>query len=145
MALVFILIIQFLILAYALVGGVFLAFSDFIMRALAIAPQGDAAMQAINREVFRWIFMTLFLGLAPVSIGLTVYGGFWADGPSGKLIALAGLVYFFGCFGVTVLFNVPMNNALAEIIAGTSEATEYWKATYVPRWTFWKPMPTTRA
>ena len=54
------------VLAYALVGGVFLAFSDFIMRALSVTSGygGAEAMQAINREVFRWVFMTLFLGLA---------------------------------------------------------------------------------
>ena len=48
------------VLAYALVGGVFLAFSDFIMRALSLTggSGGAEAMQAINREVFRWVFMT---------------------------------------------------------------------------------------
>lgn len=42
------------VLAYALVGGVFLAFSDFIMRALSVTSGhgGAEAMQAINREVF---------------------------------------------------------------------------------------------
>jgi hypothetical protein len=29
---------------------------------------GPEAMQTINREFFRWIFMTLFLGLVPVSL-----------------------------------------------------------------------------
>lgn len=52
------------VLAYALVGGVFLAFSDFIMRSLA-QTDGVDTMQAINREVFHWAFMVLFLGLAP--------------------------------------------------------------------------------
>lgn len=27
----------------------------------------------------------------------------------------AGLVYLIGCFGVTVFFNVPMNEALAAM------------------------------
>ncbi len=68
MSIVFFLIL-FTILAYAFIGGVFLAFSDFIMRSLAMTGGhgGIEAMQVINREVFRWVFMALFLGLAPVS------------------------------------------------------------------------------
>jgi len=59
-------ILQTSIVAYALVGGVFLAFSDFIMRSLSHTGGvgGVEAMQVINREVFRWVFMTLFLGMA---------------------------------------------------------------------------------
>lgn len=69
MSTLFILLIQCAILAYAFVGGVFLAFSDFIMRALAKTSGhgGVEAMQMINREVFRWVFMALFLSLVPVS------------------------------------------------------------------------------
>lgn len=42
---------QFSILALATLGGVFLAFSDFIMRALGVAggSGGLHVMQAINR------------------------------------------------------------------------------------------------
>ncbi|MEP0640528.1 MAG: hypothetical protein ABJC93_16505, partial [Roseobacter sp.] len=69
---------QFAIIAYALVSGVFLAFSDFIMRSLAHTGGigGVDAMQAINREVFRWVFMTLFIGMAPISLGSAAYGEF---------------------------------------------------------------------
>ena len=65
------------VLAYALVAGVFLAFSDFIMRSLAITSGsgGVEAMQAINREVFRWIFMTLFLGMAAGSAAIAASQG----------------------------------------------------------------------
>ena len=73
----FILLALFSILAYALVAGVFLAFSDFIMRSLALTggTGGVEAMQVINREVFRWVFMTLFLGMAGVSIVVAGYAG----------------------------------------------------------------------
>ena len=48
-------LLQFAVLAYALLGGVFLAFSDFIMRSLAHTSGmgGVEVMQVINREVFR--------------------------------------------------------------------------------------------
>ena len=135
----FIFLIQFTILAYALIGGVFLAFSDFIMRSLTLTRghAGPETMQVINREVFRWVFMTLFIGMAPVSLAIAAYGGFSLGGGPGALFVLAGLIYFFGCFGVTVVFNVPMNEALAGMDAQMDTTRSYWEGTYLPRWTFW--------
>ena len=137
-------LMQFAILAYALLGGVFLAFSDFIMRSLALTGGhgGIEAMQAINREVFRWVFMVLFLGMAPVSLLIAGYGAFGLSGPAGTLIMMAGLVYFVGCFGVTVFFNVPMNEALAGMETSSGSTRDYWMQTYVPRWTFWNSVRT---
>lgn len=144
MSTAFFLLMQFAIIAYALVGGVFLAFSDFIMRSLALTGGhgGVEAMQVINREVFRWVFMALFLGMAAVSLIVAAYGAFGLTAPAGTLIMMAGLVYLIGCFGVTVFFNVPMNEALAgmEMEAGTTR--DYWLHTYVPRWTFWNSVRT---
>ena len=132
-------LLQFAVLAYALLGGVFLAFSDFIMRSLAhtSGTGGVEAMQVINREVFRWIFMVLFIGLAPLSLLISAYGGWSVGGGPGALMVLAGLVYVIGCFGVTVFFNVPMNEALAGMELGSERTQGYWTDTYLPRWTFW--------
>ncbi|MEX5727518.1 putative membrane protein [Rhodovulum iodosum] len=132
------------VLAYALVGGVFLAFSDFIMRALSVTSgQGGAeAMQAINREVFRWVFMVLFLGLAPVSLLIAAYGAIVVAHGPGTVMMLAGLTYFVGCFGVTVFFNVPMNEALAGMEASADATLDYWARTYLPRWSFWNTVRT---
>lgn len=136
--------LQFAIIAYALVSGVFLAFSDFIMRSLAHTGGigGVDAMQVINREVFRWVFMTLFIGMAPVSLAIAGYGGFVVGNGPGILFVLAGLIYFFGCFGVTIFFNVPMNESLAEMDASSAAAGDYWTGTYLPRWTFWNTIRT---
>lgn len=144
MSTAFFLLFQFAILAYALVGGVFLAFSDFIMRSLALTGGhgGVEAMQAINREVFRWIFMTLFLGMAVVSAVVVAYGAFGLNGPAGTLIMMAGLIYLIGCLGVTVFFNVPMNDALAGMEMQSEATRDYWLQTYVPRWTFWNSVRT---
>lgn len=137
-------VLQLSILAYALVAGVFLAFSDFIMRSLAITggSGGVEAMQAINREVFRWVFMTLFLGMAAASLLLAGYAFVGIGGPAGRLIAAAALVYLFGCFGVTVAFNVPMNRALAGMELSSEATRAYWMQIYVPRWTFWNSVRT---
>lgn len=137
-------LMHFAILAYALVGGVFLAFSDFIMRSLSLTDGtgGVEAMQVINREVFRWVFMALFLGMAAISLIVAVYGGIFVGGGPGAMIMVAGLVYVVGCFGVTVFFNVPMNEALAGMDLSSEATRDYWTDTYLPRWTFWNTIRT---
>jgi len=136
--------LQLAIIAYALVSGVFLAFSDFIMRSLAHTGGvgGVDAMQSINREVFRWVFMTLFIGMAPLSLAIAAYGGFIVGNGPGTLFTIAGLTYFIGCFGVTVAFNVPMNETLAGMDTNSAAARDYWNGTYLPRWTFWNSVRT---
>jgi len=140
----FFMLIQFAILAYALVGGVFLAFSDFIMRSLSHTGSsgGVETMQIINREVFRWVFMALFLGMAAVSLAIVGFGATHLDHPAGTLILAAGGIYLVGCFGVTVFFNVPMNEALAGMDLGEDATRAYWTGTYLPRWTFWNTVRT---
>ena len=140
----FFFLMQFAILAYGLVGGVFLAFSDFVMRSLSLTggAGGVEAMQVINREVFRWVFMALFLGMAALSLVIFVFGASQLAHPAGPLIALAGLVYLIGCFGVTVAFNVPMNEHLATMDPGVEATHAYWTGTYLPRWTFWNTVRT---
>ena len=140
----FSILMQVAILAYALVGGVFLAFSDFIMRSLSLTggTGGVEAMQVINREVFRWVFMALFLGMAAVSLAIVGYGATNLAHPSGGLILLAGLIYLIGCFGVTDFFNVPMNEALAGMNLSEDTTRTYWTSTYLPRWTFWNTVRT---
>lgn len=140
----FLFLLQFAILAYAMVGGVFLAFSDFIMRSLSLTggSGGVEVMQVINREVFRWVFMALFLGMAAVSLVIVAYAASSLAHPAGMLIVLAGLVYLLGCFGVTVFVNVPMNEALAGMDLSQDTTRAYWTGTYLPRWTFWNTVRT---
>ncbi|MFK8034761.1 MAG: DUF1772 domain-containing protein [Hyphomicrobiales bacterium] len=135
---------QFSILAYALLGGVFLAFSDFIMRSLAHTSGvgGVEAMQVINREVFRWIFMILFLGMAAVSVFIVIDRIINIAGGPSMLILLGALVYLLGCFAVTVFFNVPMNEALARMDLTSKATKDYWTGVYLPRWTMWNTVRT---
>jgi uncharacterized membrane protein len=137
-------LLQSTILAYAVVGGVFLAFSDFIMRSLSHTSGvgGVEAMQVINREVFRWVFMTLFLGMAAVSVFVVIYSAMNISGGPGMLILIAALLYLVGCFAVTVFFNVPMNEALAGMDVSDPATRDYWTRTYLPRWTTWNTVRT---
>lgn len=125
-------------LASGLVAGVFLSFSDFVIRSLvaAEAAAGARAMQHINREVYRTVFLTLLLGLVPVSALILVYGVTMQDGAVAALLIGAAGLYLLGGFGVTALGNVPMNRRLDAMALGGSEARAYWPA-YASRWTRW--------
>ncbi len=123
-------------LSSALVGGVFKAFSEFIMDALVrTEPAGGIeAMQHINRSVMRTEFIVSFIALAPVSIAFAVYAGVFWSGLSAILIIAAAGVYATSVFLVTVLGNVPMNERLAKLSATTPEALAYWRV-YGRDWT----------
>ena len=99
-------------------------------------------MQIINREVFRWVFMTLFLGMAAVSVLIVIYSTLHLAGGSRTLILLGALVYLLGCFAVTVFGNVPMNEALARMELSDEATRTYWTGTYLPRWTRWNSVRT---
>jgi uncharacterized membrane protein len=124
------------ILGSAVIGGVFFAFSSFIMKALARLPgdQGIAAMQSINVVVLNATFLGTFVGTAAISLlvaGLAVQQ--W--GASSAPWYLAGAVsYLAGTFLVTGLGNVPLNNRLADVPAGDPAAIEVWEH-YLKSWT----------
>jgi uncharacterized membrane protein len=126
-----------------LVGGVFFAFSNFVMKALAELPgeQGAAAMQRINVVVLNPLFLGVFVGTAALGllcIGVAFFD--WATAKSWLLLA-AGLSYVAGSFVVTMAFNVPRNERLARLTAGSPQALAYWPA-YVREWVFWNHVRT---
>lgn len=120
--------------AAGLVAGVFLTFSDFIMRALRDVPEatGARAMQQINRAVFGSVFLALFLGLAPVSAAMLLAVLLnWSGAAAAWAAAGAGL-YLAGVFAVTIFGNVPMNERLDGL--GAAAAQGYWQR-YLVLWT----------
>ena len=123
-------------LVVALVAGVFLGFSDFIMRGLAQAPasQGAAGMVGLNRTVYWSVFMVLLVGLVPVS-GALVLVALWQFEGAARALTLAGSVaYLIGVLAVTGLGNVPMNTRLEGIQSQPRETADYWPR-YAQRWT----------
>lgn len=81
--------------------------------------------------------LVLELGMAGVSVLIAGYSWVALSGPAATLIGVAALVYLVGCFGVTVAFNVPMNEALAGMDLRSQVTQAYWVQSYVPHWTFW--------
>jgi uncharacterized membrane protein len=134
------------VLGAATIGGVFFAFSTFVMRALAQLPpaHGVAAMQRINVVVLNPLFLAVFIGTAVVqalSAVLAVVG--WVPARSPLLLGGAAL-YVVGTFGVTVGRNVPRNDHLASMPADSDAARDYWP-TYVREWTLWNHVRTVAA
>ena len=127
----------------ALVAGVFFAFSTFIMRALARLPSADgmAAMQSINTTVITTLFMLALFGT-----GLACLMLIWLtwQQPNESLIITASVCYLLGTLGVTMLKNVPLNNALAVAKIDSEAGTTLWK-NYLNRWTFWNHVRTISA
>ncbi|MEM5493872.1 anthrone oxygenase family protein [Hoeflea sp. AS16] len=124
------------VLAYAAIGGVFLAFSDFIMRSfnLVTGPGGIQSMQVLNVEIMRSVFMVFFIGLAAISLLIAIYAGIRLEGLSARLLMLAGAIYLVGVFGVTAAGNVPLNNQLAAMDPSAAQTLAFWKETYMTRW-----------
>ena len=126
------------VLGTGLVAGVFYAFSTFVMRGLAALPpaQGVAAMNAINVTAVMPAFMLVFVGSAVLCAVLAVVTFVLWPGDGRVELLLGSALYLFGTFGVTMVANVPRNDALLKLEPGTAEAAAYWP-TYVREWTFW--------
>lgn len=127
----------------ALVGGVFFGFSNFIMAGLGrLSPeQGVTAMNAINVTVINPAFMTALFGTGLLCLVAGALSLGSLDTLDGKLILAAALVYILGCDVVTMIFNVPLNNALTASTAGTHETATLW-ARYLNEWTMWNSVRT---
>ena len=132
----------FLTLAAAIgsgvIGGVFFAFSTFVMQGLGRIPpaQGIAAMQSINIAVQNPVFFLVFFGTAFVSLALIAIG-YMRWGEPGVLPVVAGsLLYLAGAIGITIFGNVPLNQALAAIDPAAPQSATFW-SDYLSRWMMW--------
>lgn len=125
------------------IGGVFFAFSTFVMQALAQLPasQGIAAMQRINVVVLNPLFLGVFMGTALLCVACVVASLVPWSAPRSALLLAGGLLYLVGSFYVTRAFNVPRNQRLARLDAGSAEAVAYWPV-YVREWTYWNHVRT---
>jgi uncharacterized membrane protein len=119
-----------------LVGGVFFAFSNFVMKALGrLRPsEGAAAMQSINITVITPTFMTALFGMGLVSLVLIGWGFADLDEPYAGWLIAAGVIYVIGEIATTGAYHVPRNNALARVDPESEEGARVW-STYLVEWT----------
>lgn len=133
-------------LGCGLIAGVFFAFSDFVMKALARLPaaQGIAAMQSINVVVLNRLFFAVFFGTAAGCILLTIWSLFIWHGRGAVYLLIGSLLYLVGTMLVTIVYNVPQNEALAAADPASADSAVQW-AEYVVSWTAWNHVRTIAA
>lgn len=126
-----------------LIAGVYFTFSAFVMTALGRIDQaaGLAAMNAINVVILRSLFMPLFLGTTLAGAALALLSLFQWDEPGAIVTVVGGVTYGLGMFLVTMIFNVPLNNALAVVDPAGAQGASLW-ARYLKEWTFWNHVRT---
>ena len=102
-----------------LIGGVFFAFSTFIMQALARMPaaQGIAAMQHINVTVLNPWFLGVFMGTGLISAGVIVLRRRQPNRPRG--------------FRVPLVPFLPMLSIVSCLILMMSLPLETWVRFFV--------------
>jgi uncharacterized membrane protein len=129
-----------------LIAGVFFAFSTFVMPALArLQPtQGIAAMQSINITAINPLFMLALFGTAVASLLLGISAFLKWHRPDTIYFLMGSFLYLVGTMLVTILANVPLNNALAIANPSGTEGAKLW-ASYLTTWTFWNHVRTVAA
>lgn len=126
----------------AAVGGLFFAFSSFVMRGLNRINPVDAiiAMRGINAEAqVNAPFLSLFFGSALAALVVGVVAVVQLRKP-GSGFLLAGAILAVVAVLVTAAFNVPLNNQLASVTT-TTDPTGVWRA-YADPWTLWNHVRT---
>jgi uncharacterized membrane protein len=123
--------------------GVYFSFSTFVMSALArIAPAaGIAAFNSMNVVIVRSFFMPLFLGTTLTAAALAAIAIFRWGEPGSLAMLIAGTVYVVGMFIVTIIFNVPLNNALAVVDPTSIDGAATWTRS-VKEWSLWNHVRT---
>jgi uncharacterized membrane protein len=119
-------------------GGVFFAFSSFVMKALARLPpsQGIAAMQSINICVINPSFAFQLFGTAAVCFLLAGWALLHRRIPGAGYLLAGSALYLGVAMLVTFVFNIPLNDALDPLNPNSAEAAHLWSA-LVPNWTAW--------
>jgi uncharacterized membrane protein len=131
------------IVGSGLTAGIFYAFSTFVMAALARIPpeQGIAAMNSINVTVINPWFFAVFFGTPVICALLAVLALIRWGEPGAAFILAASLIYIVGSLVVTMVFNVPLNNALMATNPAGPEGQALWTR-YLADWTWWNHVRT---
>ena len=123
------------LIAAAINGGAFFALSNFVMPALAAEPTGNAvsAMQSINIKAPNPIFVVSIVGAGLIGVPVVVAEADRFRDASTQFLG-AGVALSLMSFAITMVFNVPRNNALDRLNPAAERTAIEW-ADYVTSWT----------
>ena len=126
-------------------GGVFFAFSTFVMKALGRLPNAEAisAMKAINKSAPSPLFMLALFGTGAVTVALSVAALGHLDQSWATYVLVGGALYL-ACVALTIAYHVPHNDALALVDPSSPSAARAWAQYYSP-WTAWNHVRTITA
>ena len=143
MTLILTALLWFSAIGCGMMAGLYFAFSTFIMTALGRIPQthGISAMQSINTTILQSLFMPLFWGTTLAALVLAGFALFRLGETAATPMLAAGLLYVVGMFVCTIVFNVPLNNALDAVDPASAEGATVW-ARYLKDWTLWNHLRT---
>ena len=127
-------------------AGVFFTFSVFVMQALEQIPVAHAVsvMQSINTTIVRSLFIVVFFGTAACSLALLVTAySHWGTSHA-IYLGIGSILYLVGVMLVTMIFNVPLNNALADLDIANNLSDSAW-LDYSTPWNVWNHVRTIAA
>lgn len=122
------------------IGGVFFAFSAFVMPALGRLPTsaGVRAMQSINVTAVRAPLMGVLFGTALCCVAVVI--GSYVDGAvegTDRLLLLGGAAaYLLGAVVLTAGYHVPLNDRLMRADPDSADVVAQWSS-YLLWWTRW--------
>jgi uncharacterized membrane protein len=116
------------------------------MKSLARQPQvsGMAAMQTISVVVFNPWFAMAFVGTPVACVLVVIYLLLHWRAAGSIYLLIRGALYLIGTLLVTVLCNVPKNDALAAVSLSAPGAAGLWSS-YLSSWTAWNHVRTAAA
>jgi uncharacterized membrane protein len=119
-------------------GGVFLAFSSFVMAGLHRLPpnEGLAAMQSINVTAVTPVFMASLFGTALLCVILAIKALRTWGQPRSVFLLAGSLLYLIGAIVLTAAYHVPLNDSLAKLDPHSVSSVSQWNH-YVTNWTRW--------
>ena len=128
------------IISFGFLGGVYFAFSFFVMQSLNEIDHKEAikAMSSINLVILKSPFMILFFFSSFIALALFLKSIFACEILSSR--GSASLVFLIGMFLCTAMKNVPLNDKLASFNDSLSPEIE-WNY-YYKNWTMWNHVRT---
>lgn len=128
------------IISFGFLGGVYFAFSFFVMESLNKIDHKEAikAMNSINLVILKSPFMILFFFSSFIALALFLKSIFAYEILSSR--GFASLVFLIGMFLCTAIKNVPLNDKLASFNDSLSPEIE-WNY-YYKNWTMWNHVRT---
>ena len=125
-------------LGCGLMAGFYFGFSALVMKGLANLPhnEGVVAMQSINNAVYNLWFMTAFLGAPAVCLIVMIFSLFRWHSPGSIYELVGSALFLIGNLLVTILFNIPRNDALAAVTPTDPGAAGLWTG-FLSSWTMW--------